>query len=96
MTTSRPHELTAADHRVERTVEGVGCYAMALENLIQKARSTHGFHAALTGPPHHIDDCFAAVADDINISGQLQLPFLKVKGVKVGFDADKHQRNDPF
>ena len=53
---------------------------MALENLVQQSLAADGFHAALIGPPQHIDDGLAAVADDLNITGQHQLPFLTVEG----------------
>jgi len=39
-----------------------------------------GSPAALIGPPQHIDDGFAAVADDLNITSQHQLPSLTIEG----------------
>ena len=53
---------------------------MALENLVQQSPAADGFHAALIGPPQHIDDGFAAVADDLNITSQHQLPSLTIEG----------------
>ena len=80
MTTVRFHELTVAHHHSKRVVDGLGWFAMALPNLVQQSLAADGFHAALIGPPQHIDDCLAAVADDLNITGQHQLPFLTVEG----------------
>ena len=53
---------------------------MALPNLIQQSLSADRFHTALISPKQHIDDGFAAVADDLNITGQQQLPGLTVEG----------------
>ena len=53
---------------------------MALPNLIQQSLAADRLHAALIGPPQHIDDGLAAGADDLNITGQHQLPSLTVEG----------------
>ena len=53
---------------------------MALENLVQQSLAADGFHAALIGSPQHIVDGLAAVADDLNITVQHQLPSLTVEG----------------
>ena len=64
---------------MERVIDGLDCFVMALENLIQEARSTHGVHAALIGQPHHIHNGLAAVVDDLNITGEHQLSSLTVE-----------------
>ena len=53
---------------------------MALPNLIQYASTTDSFDSALVGPPQHIDNGLTAVADDLHISGEHQLPSLTVEG----------------
>ena len=53
---------------------------MALPNLIQQSLAADRLHAALIGPPQHVDDGLAAGADDLNITGQHQLPSLTVEG----------------
>ena len=80
MPTARPHELTVAHHHSDRVVDGFGWFAVALPNLIQQPLAADGFHVALIGPPQHIDDGFAAVADDLHITSQHQLPFLTIEG----------------
>ena len=80
MTTARFHELTGAHHHSKSVVDGLGWFAMALPNLIQQSLAADRLHAALIGPPQHIDDGLAAGADDLNITGQHQLPSLTVEG----------------
>ena len=62
---------------------------MALPNLIQQSLAADRFHAALIGPPQHIDDGLAAGADDLNIPGQQQLP-----GLTVEVEGDRSVRID--
>ena len=80
ITTARLPQLTVAHHHSERVVDGLGGFAMALPNLIQQSLSADRFQAALIGPPQHIDDGLATGADDLNITGQHQLPSLTVEG----------------
>ena len=80
VTAARFHELTVTHHHSKRVVDGLGRFAMALPNLIQQSLSADRFHTALISPKQHIDDGFAAVADDLNITGQQQLPGLTVEG----------------
>ena len=93
MTAARFHELTVTHHHSKRVVDGLGRFAMALPNLIQQSLSADRFHTALISPKQHIDDGFAAVADDLNITGQQQLPGLTVEGETVRYGSTTAARS---